>query len=100
MTNVLLALVDDVKRAVHALEAHLHGDAADLEKTAVRDGEQLAHDAETAAAPVVTEAEHDAEGLAAEAASDAAATVADIAAVSNPTAPAADTPTPAALPAA
>lgn len=74
MTNVLLALVDDVKRAVHALEAHLHGDATDLAKTAERDGQQLAHDAETVAAPVAAEAVHDAEGLAAEAAAGLADT--------------------------
>lgn len=53
---------------VHALVAELRGQETALQHEAVADGEQLAHDAEHAAAPVVAEAEADAAKLEGEAA--------------------------------
>lgn len=55
---------------LHGLLDRLIGDGATLETEAKADAEQVAHDAEAAAAPVVTEAAQDAENVAKDAATD------------------------------
>lgn len=62
-------LIEELRAEFDKLE---HGVSTGHVREAKADAEQVAHDAETAAAPVVAEAEHDAEHLAGEAATDVA----------------------------
>lgn len=64
----------ELAEAFRAWFDKLRGHLPEVEAEVKADAEQVAHDAETAAAPVVAEAEHDAEKVAEHAVADVTAT--------------------------